>query len=128
MSGRAGLPPPGGLTFPLTGANFTPPPEGGPLTCPLTLAKPDSDPFFESFLTLFDPFFDIFSAFLLFLVQLRRALWGRFWPFFRFFWYFWGFFGHPRHFFGHFWTIFGHFWVIFGPFLDHFLTPEKSFF
>ena len=65
--------------------------------------------------------FDIFSAFLLFLVQLRGALWGRFWPFFGIFW---DFFGHPCHFFGHFWTIFGHFWVIFGPFL----TPEKSFF
>jgi len=39
------------LTFPLTGADL--PPEGSPLTYPLTLAKPDSDPFFESFLTPF---------------------------------------------------------------------------
>ena len=42
----------GPLTFPLIGAGF-PPPEGGPLTYPLTLAKPDSDPFFESCLTPF---------------------------------------------------------------------------
>ena len=54
-TGRIFTPRGGGLlTFPLFGVESLPPPrEGGPLTYPLTLAKPDSDPFFESFLTPF---------------------------------------------------------------------------
>ena len=47
-TGRIFTPQGGPLTFPLTGADFNP--MGGSAH---TVAKPDSDPFFESFLTLF---------------------------------------------------------------------------
>ena len=80
---------------------------------------------FDPLLTLFDPFSVHFYSFR----QIRGALWGRFWPFFfRFLWDFLEFFwGTPVTFL----AIFGPFLAIlaiFGPFLDHFLTPEKSFF